>query len=85
MQATSLRGASFYTTTWHDSENKESHSVDKWSKREYMYCMHSLPLEIFSVSDPYPDWIRIQSGQGIRIRIRIAKRAKMTHKNRKKL
>ncbi len=46
------------------------------------------------VLDPYPDWIWIQSGQWIRIRIRNpdphsesgsgSRRAKMTHKSRKK-
>jgi hypothetical protein len=35
-----------------------------------------------SVSDPDPDWIRIESGQLIRIRIQEGKNEKMTYKNR---
>jgi hypothetical protein len=44
-----------------------------------MSCTSQTNL-VTSVADPDPHWIRIQSGQWIRTR-----RAKMTHKSRKKL
>jgi hypothetical protein len=66
-------------------QQQQQQSYATWSAQQYTdnntrYRRKKERL-IFSVSDPDPDWVRIQSGQWIRIRIQEGKIACKNRKN----